>query len=444
MSSSPQTYFNELTAWAKSKLQGDEILTSYLSGEESNFIRFNRNLVRQAGSVSQRTLSLDLIAGSKHTSGTVQLSQDQDLDRAAVAAVIASLRDQRQAVPDDPYLAVSTDNPSTEQIADGNGTDTSSVVEQIRQVADGKDLVGIYADGSMFHGFASSLGQRNWFESDTFNFDWSFYLHGDKAVKNNYAGTRWDRTQFESKVRQAEIQLASLARNPIDLAPGGYRTYLSPTAVDQLMSMLSWGGFGLKARRTKQSPLLKMSEEGTTLDPAITISEHTAAGTSPNFQEQGFLRPDRVDLIGAGVLADALVSPRSAQEFGVATNGAGSYEQPQSLAMEPGGLPADDVLTELGTGLMVGNLWYLNFSDRAACRTTGMTRFATFWVEDGEVVAPANVMRFDDTIYNLFGSKLVGLTNTTEILMSTRTYDGRVTDSVNLPGGVVEEMLFTL
>ena len=138
-------------------------------------------------------------------------------------------------------------------------------------------------------------------------------------------------------------------------------------------------------------------------------------------------------MIDGGQLVDSLISPRSAREFDVASNGADAYEQPQSLAMRPGSLATDDVLSELGTGLMVGNLWYLNFSDRAACRTTGMTRFATFWVEDGEVVAPANVMRFDDTIYNLFGSKLIGLTDTTETLMSTRTYDGRNTESARLP-----------
>ena len=52
----------------------------------------------------------------------------------------------------------------------------------------------------------------------------------------------------------------------------------------------------------------------------------------------------------------------------------------------------------MGTGVYIGNLGYLNYSDRTAGRMTGMTRFATFWVEDGQVVAPLNVMRFDDTI----------------------------------------------
>ena len=67
--------------------------------------------------------------------------------------------------------------------------------------------------------------------------------------------------------------------------------------------------------------------------------------------------------------------------------------------------------SELGTGLYIGNLWYLNFSDRAACRTTGMTRFGTFWVEGGEIVAPIDVLRFDDTAYHLLGDRLAGLTD---------------------------------
>ena len=70
-----------------------------------------------------------------------------------------------------------------------------------------------------------------------------------------------------------------------------------------------------------------------------------------------------------------------------------------------------EVLSRLGTGVYIGNLHYLNWSDRAACRTTGMTRFATFWVEDGEIKAPLNVMRFDETAYRMLGDNLVDLTD---------------------------------
>src|SRR5690606_7103337 len=98
----------------------------------------------------------------------------------------------------------------------------------------------------------------------------------------------------------------------------------------------------------------------------------------------------------------------------------------------------------LGTGVYIGNLWYLNYSDRNACRLTGMTRFATFWVEGGEIVAPLNVMRFDDTIYRILGENLVGLTVERDFLMSTDTYDARSTRSMRLPGAVVDDFRMTL
>ena len=108
------------------------------------------------------------------------------------------------------------------------------------------------------------------------------------------------------------------------------------------------------------------------------------------------------------------------------------------------GMSAAASVELLGTGLHVGNLWYTNFSDRAACRTTGMTRFATFWAEDGEIVAPVNVMRFDDTIYSLFGDALVGLTDEAEVILDSKTYHRRSTSSMRVPGVLVEEMTFTL
>jgi predicted Zn-dependent protease len=75
---------------------------------------------------------------------------------------------------------------------------------------------------------------------------------------------------------------------------------------------------------------------------------------------------------------------------------------------------------------------------------TGMTRFATFWVEDGRIVAPVDVMRFDDTAYRLLGSKLEALSATPELLLATESYGSRRLASSRLPGALVAEMTFTL
>jgi predicted Zn-dependent protease len=112
--------------------------------------------------------------------------------------------------------------------------------------------------------------------------------------------------------------------------------------------------------------------------------------------------------------------------------------------MAPGSLPQGEVLHELGTGLYINNLWYLNFSDRPACRMTGMTRFATLWVENGEIVAPVNVMRFDESIYRVLGQNLLGLTRERDLILDSETYGSRSTRSGRLPGAIVDEFAFTL
>lgn len=437
-------WFDELIAWTTGRLQGDEVLLATLGGENSDFVRFNHGDVRQAGTVRQTSLHVDLVDGNRHTEGTVTLTRDLEQDRARVETLMAGLREQRRLVPEDPFLLYNTEPVSTEYVGGDALPEPGQALAEIRGAAVGHDLVGIYTAGDTFSAFASSLGQRNWFQTATFGLDWSAYLRADKAAKNLYAGFSWDADAFAAKVDWTRRQLAVLEREPVDLAPGGYRVFLTPTALQELMELLSYESFGCRSHETRQTPLLRMITEGATLDPSVRISEDTAGGVAPNFQEAGFLRPDEVVLVEGGAYRDTLVSPRSAQEFGVATNGASSWEVPESLAMAPGSLPSADAVEALDTGLWIGNLWYSNFSDQAACRTTGMTRFATFWVEGGEIVAPVNVLRFDDTVYHLLGDRLEGLTDTAEVLLDTTTYEHRSTGSFRLPGVLVSEMTFTL
>ena len=334
-----RTHFDELVSWAAGGLEADEVLTAWFSGEDSDFVRFNDGAIRQAGSVAQRSITIDLIMGDVHTGGSLQLAQDVELDRRRIERLLAQLRQQRELVSSDPYLSYATDGASSERIFPGALPAPADAIDEIRHAAADRDLVGIYAAGDTFHGFANSLGQRNWSQSTTFNLDWSFYLEADKAVKSLYAGQSWDSSALATKVERASQQLAVMGREPIDLAPGAYRTYLTPAALTELVGLLAWGGFGLRSHRTKRTPLLKMITEGAAMAPSVHLAEDTAGGIGPDFQAQGFLRPEQVKLIDGGRYADCLVSPRSAREYGVVNNGADDYETPLSLAMQPGQLP---------------------------------------------------------------------------------------------------------
>ena len=99
---------------------------------------------------------------------------------------------------------------------------------------------------------------------------------------------------------------------------------------------------------------------------------------------------------------------------------------------------------ELGTGLYLSNLHYINWSDPQTARITGMTRFACFWVEKGEIQGPIQDLRFDETLFNIFGKNLINLTKTQQVYANTSTYLKRDLGAMKVPGALIQDMNFTL
>ena len=439
-----QEYFYELADAITSLLTRAESFTCTFSGENSDFIRFNHGLVRQGGSIEQRAVHLDLIEGKRHAAGTLSLTGDAASDRGRMADLMAKLRAARVGLPEDPLLLYAREVRSTETCHANDLPEVDHVLEAILRAGRDRDLVGIYAAGGMYRGFANGFGQRNWYDNYRFNLDWSFHHAADRAVKASYAGVRWEAGEFGRKVDAAAEQLAVQVRPARTIPPGQYRAYLAPAALYEIVGLLSWGGFGLRAHRTKTTPLLKMIEDGVTLHSSVSMLENTRGGIAPDFQEAGFIRPNQVTLIEKGVYHDCLVSPRAALEYGTKTNGASADEAPLSLKFRSGDVAIEDVLPTLDRGIYVNNLWYLNFSDRAACRITGLTRFATFWVEDGAIQAPLSVMRFDETLFRMLGENLIGLTSERSTLFDSGSYFERSIESARLPGALVDDFTLTI
>lgn len=437
--------FRDLTQRLRSRLApGEEFLCDFRR-EMSTFARFNRGRVGQIGTVEQAQAEIDLLAGRHHAAGTVALSGDSEADDARIGGLLCRLRAAASASVEDPYLLFSTDpEASSERIATGRLPPTAALITDIGKHATGIDLVGIYAAGAMQRGFASSFGQINWHSTETFHLDWSAYDERGRGAKSSYAGVDWNPAEFAARMEICRQNLA-LAGNPArDLPPGRYRVYLAPAALAEMMSLLAWGGFGLRAQRTKTSPLQRLYDGRVSLAACVTLADDIAGGAAPAFERSGFARPGCTPLIDAGCAAGSLVSPRSAMEFGVATNGAEADEAPVSLDMAAGTLDADRIAVELDTGVLVSNLWYLNFSDRSAGRITGMTRYATMWVEEGRVRGPVEAMRFDDSIYRMLGSNLVGLTRQREWIADADSYGWRSSRSARLPGALIDDIEFTL
>lgn len=421
-------------------LPGEAYVTS-CNGEDTDFVRLNHGRIRQAGHVTQAHVSFDLIRGQRHAGAVFAQSGDRERDRQTLTRLVGETRAQLDLLADDPHLLYSEESASSVREDPDLLPASDEMVSHLAALADGLDLVGLVASGGVYAGFASSFGQRSWHHVHTFHLDWSCHLSEDRAVRCAYAGTRWDPAELERRLADARQQLAVLA-TPMRTVPAGrYRTYLAPAALRELTGMLGWGGFSCKAHRTRTSPLLRLATGEAAFSPALSLVDDRVAGMTPCFTSRGFRKAERVELVRQGQLGEVLISPRSAREFALTPNA--EQEYPESLAMAAGSIPHEAILAQLGSGLYLNNLHYCNFSDVNACRVTGMTRFACFVVEAGRIVAPLSVMRFDDSLYELLGGRLLGVTAQRDLLLSSSTYGGRSLASDLLPGVLVDDFVLT-
>ena len=435
--------FKALVDWLKQAITDNEQFHLGYAAEASEFVRFNHAKVRQAGQVQQASVHLKLINDGRHADLGITLAGEPALDRQRLADGLQQLRETLPLLPQDPYLLLNHNAWQSSNEQAQPLPELAQVLEDISRAADGVDLVGFYAAGPISRGFASSSGAFGWHQANSFNFDFSLFHANGEAVKASYAGHIWDSREFAARFQQALEQLEFLGRPLHKLAPGQYRAYLAPAALEEIIDLITWGGFSAQAIASKSSSLQKLYAGEQSLSPLVTVSEHVSDSLSEAFSSEGYPRGD-VTLINAGKAAGELINSRSAAEYGLSTNGASSDEAPSALQMAAGSLAQADILKQLGTGLYISNLWYLNYSDLPAARLTGMTRFATFWVEDGEIKAPVSTMRFDDSVYSLLGSQLEALTADRELLLSASTYSQRNTSSNLLPGALVKRLTLTL
>jgi predicted Zn-dependent protease len=425
-------------------LSANEVVFGSLASEESDFVRFNRARVRQAMTIRQSYLTLSLVSGKRCDSATLSLSGSFEEDRSRVRSVLDTMRGALPTLPEDPYLLYSTEPAHAERVESSRLPSPEEALDVILDAARGTDFVGMFAAGPVRRAFASSLGHRYLHEVGSYQLDFSLYHAADKAAKGSLAAFDWDPGDVKKTFAETEAELTHLTRPSKTIEVGSHRAYLSPAAMGEIVAMLSWGGVSEKAQRTKTSCLQRLVDGEARLSPMVSLRENTAEGLAPAFDDVGFRKPDHVQLIAAGRHAGAMVSPRTGVEYGIAANGAGTEEGLSSADIAAGGLKESDILARLQTGVYVKNLWYLGFSDRPSARLTGMTRFATLWVEEGRIVAPLNVMRFDDSLYRMLGENLVDLTSERQFIVSTSTYGQRSVETMRVPGALLSELLFTL
>jgi predicted Zn-dependent protease len=436
--------FNQLIDSILLKKNDGEQFTIKLSSERSQFTRFNYAKVRQTGCVTDGWITLTLMQNQRSSYQNFPFTGDEETDWHSAYKALQELRSEISQLPVDPYLVLPSGNNTSREIYTGKLLTVEAVVPRILEQVTNLDFTGIYAGGAVIKAYADSSGQKHWFSTNTFTLDYSIFTQEEQAVKGFFAGSDWNDNAYNAKINDAKKQLERLSQTPKNLPRGQYRTYFAPAAVADLLTMLSWGAISEADIQQGNSALATLHRQQKQLSEKFNLKENFKRGLVPRFNELGEMAALELPLIEKGLLVNTLVNSRTAKEYEKIANGANDLESLRAPEISPGNLAFEQILSKLDTGLYVSNLHYLNWSDRPTGRITGMTRYACFWVEKGEVVAPIENLRFDESLYRFWGEALVDFTNFQEFIPEVGTYEARQLGGSMVPGMLVEDFTYTL
>lgn len=438
-----RSHFDVVSRHVLTQLSASEAATLNLSAEDTLYVRFNNNRVRQNTDVQQATLGMQLQSNGRTVEQACTLTLDVATDCATLSRLLASCRDEVGWLDADPHQVPVTNHGQSQEQFLGELLPAQALIAAILDGASGSDMAGLYAGGVIIRANCNSAGQHHWFATESFFLNYSLY-DGPKAAKGCYAGTRWDTAQWANHLARTRTLLEQLCRPVVNVQPGQYRTYLAPAAFADVLGMLGWNAMSAAAWKQGRSPFKKLVEREAQLSPLLSFGENFDLALSPRFNSLGEVCEARLPLMQSGVLTQLLVNSRTASEYALQGNAAEEGEAPRALDVACGSLAEADILKTLGTGLYLSNVHYLNWSDPVSARITGMTRYACFWVEHGEIVGPINDLRWDESLYDALGAKLLALTDWAEIDPASETYYMRSLGGSRVPGALIDGWTFTL
>lgn len=198
-------------------------------------------------------------------------------------------------------------------------------------------------------------------------------------------------------------QRAVMSANPINLSGGDYTVILTPEAVCDLVSYITWS---LNAKRVHDG--LSFCDgnlpQTTSMGGNITIFDdvNDSRVFPLCFDYEGNQRRT-VQLVRHGVVKNLLFDNKTAHLMGarptghaVSNKGSGGYSL--HTVMVGGDSSIEEMIKNTERGILVSEFHYTNFVDPAFMQVTGLTRNGTFLIEKGNITRAVDTMRFNQNL----------------------------------------------
>lgn len=273
-------------------------------------------------------------------------------------------------------------------------------------------ISGVYNQGLSVVGVANTSGLRRGYRRSAAQASLLSELPGrDPPVSGWAEGSHWDPSKVDLAQLAREAVQATARTAPQPCAPGKYRVLLMGPAVSEFVNFLSYLGLGANAVEEGWSFL--MEGKGKKLvSPKFQLTDNPLSphGIPSAVDYEGLPhRPRAIFEQGKaqGPAYDTLTASRAKVP---STRNAIPPEAPygdlgpvpRHMELAPGDHDLNELLEELGDGVLVTRFWYVRAVHPGKTILTGMTRDGTYWVEKGKVKHPIRNLRFTESVLETF------------------------------------------
>ena len=238
-------------------------------------------------------------------------------------------------------------------------------------------------------------------------------------------GSGWacsDGDSFEQidadRVAQTAVEKARTSKSPVAIEPGRYVTILEPTAVGNLVQLIT-GSMQARAADEGRSFFSKPGGGNKigmkVVDERVTLltDPDDSPSTTGGFDGDG-LPLEKVVWIENGVVKNLAYDRFWAQKQGVRptrTGGGGGFfgGRGGTVRMLGGSTSTADMIKSTERGILVTRFWYIRGVDPRTILNTGLTRDGTFLIENGKISRPVKNFRFNESpIFFLNNLEMLG------------------------------------
>ena len=375
------------------------VLVSLWSGRSAN-TRFARSEVTSCGDAQEDRLSVTLGLGKRHASAAFN-----QIDAASVRETVERAYRMAKVAPEDPewlpalgpqnYLAIPSSHDG--EVARLMASDRASAVKRaLDAAADRLDVAGYVEHAAGTTLIATSRGARGSHRATSLKMSTTARTREGRGSGWAGAASRRAAEVVPAAIVDRAVDKAVRAKSPRPLEPGRYTVVLEPAAVAELLSFFD---SALGAREADEGRSFFGAAGGNKVGQKL-FSEHVTLKSDPadpKFPGAPF-DPEGVSLksttwVDRGKLSALRYTRYWAQKNGKEPTGAHG-----GLTLAPGRHSAAELIAGVKKGLLVTRFWYSRWLDPQSLLVTGLTRDGLFLIENGEVTAPVNNFRYNESV----------------------------------------------